>query len=73
MTTSIGRIVVYHDTEGCDYPAIIVRVWSDTMVNLNVFRDAGVAAVTSVQLFNPLYHGPRLPNTWEWPVITPTA
>lgn len=62
---SIGRIVLFED--GSEYapgvpavaPAIITRVWSDTLVNLWVFPDAsrshmGIQARTSV----PLYAGP---------------
>jgi hypothetical protein len=34
-------------------PAIITRVWSDTMVNLQVFTDSGpVVAKTSVRLYD---------------------
>lgn len=51
MTPHIGQIVLYHvsstdaqeltynHTEGEDLPAIVVRVWSDTCVNLKIFAD----------------------------------
>jgi len=69
---SIGRIVAYVLAEGPnkgqDRPAVIVRVWSDTTVNLQVFTDGdndGLPAVkwdTSVQL-DPA----RALRTWHWP------
>lgn len=55
---SIGRVVIMrHTTEpsngATDHPAIINRVWSDTMVNLMVFPDCGAAACkTSVKLID---------------------
>jgi hypothetical protein len=41
-------------TNGADVaPAVITRVWSDTMVNVQIFLDAGpVVARTSVHLYD---------------------
>lgn len=39
MKPSLGRIVLYRMPDGQDRPAMIVRVWSDTCVNLQVFTD----------------------------------
>lgn len=57
---SVGRIVLVPadalgvPANGADaVPAIITRVWSDTMVNLQVFVDAGaVIAKTSARLYD---------------------
>ncbi len=82
---SIGRIVhvvqekpaVYQKTDGprvlVHLPAIIVAVWSDTCVNLQVFTDGGnsdeanmssVKWVTSLSL--DASETPQ-PRTWHWP------
>jgi hypothetical protein len=57
---SVGRIVLVPmdainlPGNGADVaPAVITRVWSDTMVNLQVFLDAGaVVAKTSAHLYD---------------------
>ena len=71
MKPTIGRIVIYKLYEGfepclknggeTELPAVIVRVWSDTCVNLKVLTD-GVHDewVTSVVQGE----GPR---SWNWP------
>lgn len=76
---TIGRIVLFtfplphnrswYDDEGqsAQVPAIITRVWSDTMVNLTIFVDGkkGVKVRTSVPLKNP-----RIAESgffFEWP------
>lgn len=75
MAPSVGRIVHYrvpeHDAElrhnnveaGELLPAIIVRVWNPTMVQLQVFVDGpcGSKWRTSVA------HGDG-PGQWHWPV-----
>lgn len=58
MRPTIGRIVIVKglpakltDFTG-EHPAIITRVWTDTFVNVCVFRDNGQPEThTSVQLF----------------------
>lgn len=56
QTPSVGRIVhligIHANSNGADVaPAIITRVWSDTMVNVTAFPDSGNAhSVTSVKL-----------------------
>lgn len=46
-------------------PAIIVRVWTDTCVNLKVFsdgfNDVWITSVSFDESENPL------PRTWHWP------
>lgn len=81
MKPSIGRIVIYHlmenspeNVELCqqngnphELPAVIVRVWSDNLVNLKVLTDGPYDIwVTSVQYG----HEPR---HWSWPVMTASA
>lgn len=67
MKPSIGRIVIYRYPEGvlvngvnvC--PAMIVRVWSDTMVNLKLIEDGELVVWrTSVSAGTEA-------NTWSWP------
>lgn len=72
MKPTIGRIVLFNtdpekafqDHNGATVlPAMIVRVWSDTCVNLKVINDGDADLwVTSVTLGD----GPR---SWSWPVI----
>jgi hypothetical protein len=56
QTPAIGRIVhligPYANSNGSDVaPAIITRVWSDTMINVTAFPDcAAPQTVTSVKL-----------------------
>lgn len=74
---SVGRIVHYHvgafdgpemrhnHTEEEDLPAVIVRVWSDTCVNLKVFTDGPTDVwKTSVLLGDK-------PGEWGWPIYVP--
>jgi hypothetical protein len=62
MKPTIGRIVIYTLYDGFEpCPAVIVRVWSDTCVNLKVFIDGPQDMwVTSVCEGT----GPR---SWHWP------
>lgn len=57
MTPSMGRIVMVNadpdENNGADQaPAVITRVWSDTLVNVRVFLDADTTPEwrTSVKL-----------------------
>ena len=70
---AIGRVVLYTPMQadrdgrgdGEVWPAIITRVWSPAVVNLQVLADAGPAfAVTSV---NRDWNLQGLPRTWRWP------
>jgi hypothetical protein len=70
-----GRIVHYVLPDGPHAgehrPAIVVRVWSEVGVNLQVFMDGandrvsgpGVVWATSVLYADPAEHKPR---TWHW-------
>ena len=74
---TVGRIVHYVAAKGDKIqPAMIVQVWSDTCVNLQVYRDGGndrahdghddelsVWKTSVVQ--NEEDH--NAPNTWHWP------
>lgn len=70
---AIGRIVLYTPMQadrdgrgdGEVWPAVITRVWSPDVVNLQVLADAGPAfAVTSVHRDWNLQ---GLPRSWRWP------
>ncbi len=71
---TVGRIVHYHPTEAekqqigggntdaDPLPAVIVRVWSDTCINLKVLTDGpNDLWITSAMLDGGAH-------TWEWPV-----
>mgnify|MGYP000853843108 CR=1 FL=1 len=74
MSPTKGRIVMFRFgskevplSGSFEHPAIITRVWSDTMVNLLVFVDnAAPMAVTSIEL-----HAEEPPHTGQracwWP------
>ena len=80
MKPTIGRIVHFVQKQPAGYgdalvhlPAIIVAVWSDTCVNLQVFTDGTnsdadetnrVKWVTSANLDEAETPQPR---TWHWP------
>lgn len=65
----LGRIVIYHfhdselkdNNQGSKAPAMIVRVWSDDIVNLRVLND-GVA----VEWKTSVVKGEG-PGEWSWP------
>lgn len=72
MTPTIGRVVIYSfvskaeadvaSNGAAEVPAVIVRVWSDTCVNLKVLTDGTYDLwKTSVSLGD-------LPGQWRWPV-----
>lgn len=77
QTPSVGRIVLVpmdpRGNNGQHYaPAIITRVWSDTMVNLRVFADSSDAPIwrTSAALAEDTgahVEGEPVANTWAWP------
>lgn len=85
QTPSIGRTVHYVLPDGPSVgqhrPAVIVRVWSDTCVQLQVFTDgsndgpdyaAGVVWRTSVVKDDGAVEGGR-ENYWHWPeYVAPT-
>ena len=65
QSVSIGRIVHLQTAEG-SLPAMVVRVFSPTLVNLRVFLDRGGDGTryeTSVQ------EGPEI-GQWHWPERT---
>ncbi len=74
---SVGRVVHYHvgefDSEELrhnhaeDLPAVIVRVWTDTCVNLKVLTDGPIDVwKTSIVLGDA-------PGQWSWPPYVPPA
>ena len=69
MEPTIGRIVIFNVPEDMKpkvnfaekLPAIVVRVWSNGILNLKVFGDSpDVIWVTSVSQGDG-------PNQWNWP------
>lgn len=71
MTPTIGRIVLYRGpllTNGApEAPAIVTRVWSDTCVNITVFRDYGTPEiVASVPLDADKATDAKVSHTWRW-------
>jgi hypothetical protein len=76
---TLGRTVLFRladaDAPGAPrmHPAVVTRVWSDTCVNLTVFRDGG-AIVPAVSVDHaPVDGRPTLTGTWSWPVIQAAA
>lgn len=76
MKPTIGRIVIYKfsDYEKCPHvnnadecPAIIVRVWSDTCVNLKLLVDG-----PDVPWFTSIVQGDQQ-RQWHWPERVPPA
>lgn len=78
MKPTIGRIVIYHTTEedkekmrlapNCNeanhLPAIIVAVWSDTLVNLSVIYDGNYIDPWKTSINEGIGQG-----EWSWPKI----
>lgn len=67
MRPTLGRIVLYRGIQSNGsmvHPAMVTAVWSDTCVNLTVFRDndCPVTRTSAVQLENP-----ELGTGWFWP------
>lgn len=76
MKPTIGRIVHYVNPDSmkplCVLPAIIVRVWSDVRVNLQVFTDGTNSNTTGdpvVWATSSLFDDTESPaaGTWHWP------
>ncbi len=79
MKPSVGRIVHFvqplpHLREGLVHlPAIIVAVWCETCVNLQVFTDgtnsdeSGMCPVKWVTLVSLDASESPQPRTWHWP------
>ena len=67
ITPTVGRIVWFYTRNSQEeHAAIVVKVWSDTMVNLCVFgKNGNTRSETSVQLVQP---GNEIPDgmycTW---------
>ncbi|QDL55330.1 hypothetical protein [Rhodoferax aquaticus] len=67
MKPTIGRVVLFHPSEGEIHAAIIAFVHSDTMVNLAAFDANGVAySRTSVTLVQPGQAAPEFSPYCEW-------
>jgi len=66
MKPTIGRIVLFRVDENNTFPAIVTRAHEGTnvngmpLINVQVFRDYGVEAMTSI------YHGESV-GQWSWP------
>lgn len=60
MAPTIGRIVHYNAEDGEVYPAIILKVWNPTCVNLEVFGPAPCKYPTSVMQGDEM-------SSWQWP------
>jgi hypothetical protein len=81
MKPTVGRIVHFVMPGNSQHrPAIIVRVWSEQCVNLQVFTDCmndllpdggqpapGVLWVTSASYQEPVANQTDGPRTWHWP------
>jgi hypothetical protein len=70
MKPSIGRIVLYITPDGEIRPAIIVRVWSDTCVNVKVFEDpANECEIEGHHCSSVTYSEAEyaMPRSWHWP------
>jgi hypothetical protein len=51
---TVGRVVLYHPSNGVTHAAIVAYVWSDRIVNLAAFDENGKAySVTSIPLTQP--------------------
>lgn len=70
MKPSLGRIVIAHVPAECnngstEAPAVITRVWSDTMVNLRVLCDSeSILWWTSVTLHDDKPEDPKYSCWW---------
>src|SRR5262245_20177326 len=89
MTPTIGRLVQFRVSETEVRPALVVRVWSDEMVNLQVFLDghndaawkrAGVDVPMFTfderergQAWKTSVHVGNGIGDWSWPVFNTTS
>lgn len=67
MKPTIGRIVIFNDgqTASQEFPAVIMRVHSDTVINVEIFRDDG-----GQRIFRSVPQQGTAPGnmpTWSWP------
>lgn len=63
MKPTLGRIVIFKDSEGIEHAAIITHVWNDTCVNLKAFgnhNNTDMVVTSCVQGDSS--------NQWNWPV-----
>lgn len=73
MKPSIGRIVIYRFRPGsynngaAEAPAVVVRVWSDSCVNLKILMD-GPFDYWKTSILQEQAVGGTTPGTWHWPV-----
>lgn len=78
MKPTVGRIVHYVLPQGRNAgehrPGIIVKVWSDTTVQLQVFTDSDKAGSNNDMIANPLWatsvtvdEAGEKSGTWHWP------
>lgn len=73
MTPTIGRIVWFKSRDpdqvgnnASEVPAIITRVWSDTCINLTVFRDADTPAYATSVMMTEDFETSGQSNGWRW-------
>lgn len=79
QTPSIGRVVHFVLDDGQHRPAFIVRVWSESTVNLLVFTDSDPEAqfndrLPQVMWKTSVVHAPadeNKPFSWHWPEYVP--
>lgn len=69
MNPTIGRIVHYILDDGQHRPAIIVRVWEDGRVQLQVFTDGSNdgAPFASGIVWRTSVHEGTESGSWHWP------
>jgi hypothetical protein len=67
---SKGRIVLVHGMESngeFEHPGIITRVWSDTCVNVTVFRDDGLPSLLTSVCYDEAPENLEEGYGWRWP------
>lgn len=63
---SIGRVVIV-PVEGGEAPAMVTRVWNDTMVNVRVIDEGTMPLRTSITLHETADAAGRNASTCWWP------